>query len=147
MENISFIGCGSWGGALSKVLSDKNIHSTMWHRNPSVLEKMEHSRIHYLVPELIFSEHVSFTNNLENLIENASVIILAVPSQSIRSVLNPYKHLINNNQIIVNLAKGIETHSLLTISGVLKELLGNKTIIDGKYKCEKCNNKFLLYFF
>lgn len=125
MENISFIGCGSWGGALSKVLSDKNIHSTMWHRNPSVLKKMEHSRIHYLVPELIFSEHISFTNNLENLIENASIIILAVPSQSIRSVLNPHKHLINNNQIIVNLSKGIETHSLLTISGVLKELLGN----------------------
>ena len=61
MENISFIGCGSWGGALSKVLSDKNIHSTMWHRNPFVLKKMEHSRIHYLVPELIFSKHVSFT--------------------------------------------------------------------------------------
>lgn len=126
MENISFIGCGSWGGALSKILSDKNIRSTMWHRNSSIIEKMENSRVHYLVPELILSENVSFTNNLEHLIKNASVIVLAIPSQTIRNVLEPHKHLINQDQIIVNLAKGIETNSLLTISGVLKDILGEK---------------------
>lgn len=125
MDNISFIGCGSWGGALSKILSDKNIKSTMWHRNLSIIERMEESRTHYLVPELVFSEKVSFTNNLGNLIKNASIIVLAIPSQSIRSVLEPQKKLINNKQIIVNLAKGIETNSLLTISGVLKDILGD----------------------
>ena len=125
MKNISFIGCGSWGGALSKVLSDKKINSTMWHRNSSIIKKMEESRVHYLVPELIFSENVSFTNNLEHLIKKASIIVLAIPSQSIRSVLEPQKKLINSNQIIVNLAKGIETNSLLTISGVLKDILGD----------------------
>jgi len=125
MKNISFIGCGSWGGALSKVLSDKKINSTMWHRNSSIIKKMEESRVHYLVPELIFSENVSFTNNLERLIKKASIIVLAIPSQSIRSVLEPQKKLINSNQIIVNLAKGIETNSLLTISGVLKDILGD----------------------
>ena len=70
MENISFIGCGSWGGALSKILSDKNIQSVMWHRNLSIIEKMEKTRVHYLVPDLKFSKNVSFTNNLEHLIEN-----------------------------------------------------------------------------
>jgi glycerol-3-phosphate dehydrogenase (NAD(P)+) len=85
---------------------------------------MEKTRVHYLVPDLKFSKNVSFTNNLEHLIENARILILAIPSQSIRGVIEPYKHLISKNKIIVNLAKGIETNSLFTISSVLTDILG-----------------------
>ncbi len=55
MEKISFIGCGSWGGALSKILSDKGIYSIMWHRNKAIIDEMSVSKRHYLVPELTFS--------------------------------------------------------------------------------------------
>jgi glycerol-3-phosphate dehydrogenase (NAD(P)+) len=125
MENISFIGCGSWGAALSKVLSDKDIQSTMWHRSKSIVDKMSSTRKHYLVPDLTFSEKVFFTNNLDSLIEESSILVLAIPSQSVRSVIEPKKHLISNDKILVNLAKGIEIDSLLTISGVLHDILGN----------------------
>ena len=125
MKNISFIGCGSWGGALSKVLSDKGIQSTMWHRSKDVVAKMSSTRRHYLVPDLTFSDKVVFTNDLNSLIKESYILVLAIPSQSIRDVLEPKKHLINNDKILVNLAKGIEIDSLLTISGVLHDILGN----------------------
>ena len=124
MEKISFIGCGSWGGALSKILSDKGIYSIMWHRNKAIIEEMSVSKRHYLVPELTFSDQVQFTNDIESLIKNATILVIAIPSQSIRSVLKPHKHLINKDQIIINLAKGIEIDSLLTISGVLDDIMG-----------------------
>jgi len=122
MENISFIGCGSWGAALSKVLSDKDIQSTMWHRSKSIVDKMSSTRKHYLVPDLTFSEKVFFTNDLDSLIEESSILVLAIPSQSVRSVIEPKKHLISNDKILVNLAKGIEIDSLLTIIGVLHDI-------------------------
>ena len=125
MKNISFIGCGSWGAALSKVLSDKDIQSTMWHRSKDVVAKMSSTRRHYLVPDLTFSDKVVFTNDLNSLIKESSILVLAIPSQSIRDVLEPKKHLISNDKILVNLAKGIEIDSLLTISGVLHDILGN----------------------
>jgi len=125
VENISFIGCGSWGAALSKVLSDKNIQSTMWHRSKSIVDKMSSTRKHYLVPDLTFSKKVFFTNDLDSLIEESSILVLAIPSQSIRSVIEPKKHLITNDKILVNLAKGIEIDTLMTISGVLHDILGN----------------------
>lgn len=125
MKNISFIGCGSWGAALSKVLSDKDIQSTMWHRSKDVVERMSSSRRHYLVPNLTFSDKVVFTNDLNSLIKESYILVLAIPSQSIRDVLEPKKHLISNDKILVNLAKGIEINSLLTVSGVLHEILGN----------------------
>ena len=125
MKNISFIGCGSWGAALSKVLSDKDIQSTMWHRSKDVVERMSSSKRHYLVPNLTFSDKVVFTNDLNSLIKESYILVLAIPSQSIRDVLEPKKHLISNDKILVNLAKGIEINSLLTVSGVLHEILGN----------------------
>ena len=124
MEKISFIGCGSWGGALSKILSDKGISSLMWHRNKAIIDQMTLTRKHYLVPELFFSDYVQFTNDIESLIQNATILVLAIPSQSIRSVITPYKHLIKKDTIIINLAKGIEVDSLLTISGVLDNIIG-----------------------
>ena len=77
MKNISFIGCGSWGAALSKVLSDKDIQSTMWHRSKDVVAKMSSTRRHYLVPDLTFSKNVFFTNDLDSLIEESSILVLA----------------------------------------------------------------------
>ena len=124
MEKISFIGCGSWGGALSKVLSDKGISSLMWHRNIEIINEMRSTRRHYLVPELTFSDKVVFTDDLSRVIENSSILVLAIPSQSIRNVIMPFRSLVKKQQIIVNLAKGIEVGTLLTVSGVLEDILG-----------------------
>ena len=88
MKNISFIGCGSWGAALSKVLSDKDIQSTMWHRSKDVVERMSSSRRHYLVPNLTFSDKVVFTNDLNSLIKESHIIVLAIPSGIILSVVD-----------------------------------------------------------
>ena len=66
MENILFIGGGSWGTALAFALSKNNRPSTIWHRNNSIVESMNKSRNHYLMPSLKIPSEVNFVTDVES---------------------------------------------------------------------------------
>ena len=125
MNKISFLGCGSWGGALGLVLANKAMHVTMWHRSPKVVKSLTETRVHYLVSSLTFPDSVSFTSSLEGAISGADTVIIAVPSQSIRELLQSSKDLFNSAQTIVNVSKGIEIDTLMTESEVIIDVLGD----------------------
>ena len=132
METISFLGCGSWGGALGKVLSEKGFPVLFWHRNSTIVKELQNSRQHYLIKDLTFSDNVSFTNDLEYAINSSSIIAIAIPSQSIRELLNENKYIFKDKKIIVNVSKGIEVDSLMTMSEVIDDVYGkkyNKTVV------------------
>ena len=78
METISFLGCGSWGGALGNVLSEKGFPVLFWHRNSTTVKELQNSRQHYLIKDLTFSDNVNFTNDLEYTINSSSIIIIAI---------------------------------------------------------------------
>ena len=124
MEKISFLGCGSWGGALGSILAEKNFDVTMWHRNDVVIRSLNETRVHYLIPELKFPKIVNFTNNISSAIRSATVIVLAIPSQSIRKLLTDNRSDFNQDQLIVNVSKGIEVDTLMTVSDVINDVLG-----------------------
>ena len=128
MERITFLGCGSWGGALGKLLSEKGTDVTMWHRNSDIVEDLTINRNHYLIPELIFPSNVNFTNDISSAIKLSEIIVLALPSQSIRDVITKNKSSFNKNHLIVNISKGIEIDTLMTISDVIDDVL------DGHHK-------------
>ena len=97
MERITFLGCGSWGGALGKLLSEKGIDVTMWHRNRDIVESLTMNRNHYLIPELIFPSNINFTNDISSAIKLSEIIVLALPSQSIRDVITKNRSSFNKN--------------------------------------------------
>ncbi len=118
MQKISFLGCGSWGGALGHLASENGYNVLMWHRNPEVVEKMTKSRSHYILPQMMFGDLVEFTDNLEKTVSYADILVLSTPSQTVRGVLERCGG-INKNKIIVNIAKGIETKTLMTVSDII----------------------------
>ena len=128
MKTVTFLGCGSWGGALGKLLSEKGLGVTMWHRNLDVVNHLKDAKTHYLIPELIFPSDVKFTNDISSAIQSSEIIVLALPSQSIRDVITKNKSSFNKNHIIVNVSKGIEIDTLMTISEVINDAL------DGRHK-------------
>ena len=128
MKTVTFLGCGSWGGALGKLLSEKGLGVTMWHRNLDVVNHLKDAKTHYLIPELIFPSAVEFTNDISSAIQSSEIIVLALPSQSIRDVITKNKSSFNKNHIIVNVSKGIEVDTLMTVSEVINDAL------DGCYK-------------
>ena len=125
LGNISFLGCGSWGGALGQVVAKKGIPVTMWHRNQTIVQSLTETRSHYLVPSLTFPENVVFTSNIYEAIHGTDIIILALPSQSIRGLLQSYKEIWREYHTFVNVSKGIEIDTLMTVSEVIKDVMGN----------------------
>jgi len=123
LERITFLGCGSWGGALGNLLSKKEFDVTMWHRNPQIIEQLEDTRQHYLVQDLLFTENIQFTNDIAKAIVNASIIVLALPSQKIRNLIFENKNLFTNDHIVVSVSKGIEIDTLMTVSEVINDVL------------------------
>ena len=125
MGNISFLGCGSWGGALGQVVAKKGIPVTMWHRNQEIVEAITETRTHYLVSSLTFPDNVSFTSNIYEAIHGAETVILAIPSQSIRGLIRSCQEIWMEEQTFVNVSKGIEIYTLMTVSEVINDVLGD----------------------
>ena len=125
LDNISFLGCGSWGGALGQVVAKKGIPVTMWHRKQAIVQSLTETRSHYLVPSLTFPDNVVFTSNIYEAIHGTDIIILALPSQSIRGLLQSYKEIWTEYHTFVNVSKGIEIDTLMTVSEVVIDVLGD----------------------
>ncbi len=128
MPSVSFLGCGSWGGALGLILAKKGFSVSMWHRNSVVTEYMKKTRIHYLVPELYFPKNVYFSTDINKVFNSSDIVIIAIPSQSIRGVISQLENkLVSDNKVIVNVSKGIEVGTLKTSGQIIKEITGIKS--------------------
>ncbi|MFL3005617.1 MAG: NAD(P)H-dependent glycerol-3-phosphate dehydrogenase [Candidatus Neomarinimicrobiota bacterium] len=146
MDPISFLGCGSWGGALGDVLARKGVPVIFWHRNPNTIDQIQKSRKHYLIKDLEFSKNVDFTNDIKYAINSSSIVVLAIPSQSIRKLLIENNSIFNDKKMIVTVSKGIEVDSLMTMSEVINDVYGKsykKTVVlSGPSHAEEVVKKY-----
>ena len=146
MGSVSFLGCGSWGGALGDVLSRKGVPVIFWHRNSDTIDQIQKTRKHYLVEDLYFSKNVNFTNDIEYAIDYSPIIVIAIPSQAIRKLLIKNNTIFNNKKIIVTVSKGIEVDSLMTMSEVINDVYGKSykrtVVLSGPSHAEEVVKKF-----
>lgn len=128
-EEIGILGGGSWGTALAISLAKKGYLVDMWLRDKKKCENIIKTRenVNYL-PGVVIPENVGITDDLLEATTNKSVIVLAVPSHGVRSILDTIKENINKDQVLVNVAKGIENDTLDTVSQIAKEI-----VPDAKY--------------
>lgn len=140
MAKIGIIGAGSWGIALS-VLLEKNGHDVIiW----SIIEteiqmlKEKHEHIDKL-PGVILPESIKFTNELNEAVFGMDLLVLAVPSPFTRSTAHLLKEVVQEGQIIVNVAKGIEENTLMTLSQIIEEEVpqANVAVLSGPSHAEE----------
>lgn len=129
--DVGVLGGGSWGTALAMVLSNKGHNVTMWSRNKEQVDDMiklgENKK--YL-PNVRLPKNLKVTNNIKEAIINKDIILLSVPTHSVRDVLVSNKEYIKEDQVIVNVAKGIENDTLLRVSEIVSEILPkNKFVV------------------
>lgn len=122
MKRVTFLGIGSFGTALAILLSTNGHEVTIWGRNEIEVENVKRDRINkkYL-PDGFIPQNVIITSDIDEAIKDSEYIILSVPSYSIRNVCKLIKDKVNNNQIIISIAKGIEEATKLRLSQVIKE--------------------------
>ena len=129
MAKISVIGSGGWGIALA-ILLHKNGHNlTIWSFDKKEAEELKTTRENKTkLPNILLPEDIKVTDDLKEAVNDKDILILAVPSKAIRSVSKSLKNIIKDNQIIANVAKGLEEDTLETMTDIIEEeLKGKKT--------------------
>lgn len=122
MADISVIGAGSWGTALALLLYKNGHKVTIWSimEEEIVMLQKEHEHKEKL-PGVKLPEDMQFTTDLQGAVKGRDVLVLAVPSPYTRSTSHSMAAYVEEGQKIVNVAKGIEEHSLLTLSQIIEE--------------------------
>ncbi|MEV6337893.1 NAD(P)H-dependent glycerol-3-phosphate dehydrogenase [Nocardia vinacea] len=124
MTRAAVLGAGSWGTAFAKVLADAGTDVTIWARRPEVAKALatEHRNPFYL-PDVQLPSLRATHDHVEAL-DGADIVVLAVPSQSLRANLETWRDSIGPDAALLSLAKGIETGTLLRMSQVIGAVTG-----------------------
>ncbi|HNQ44358.1 MAG TPA: NAD(P)H-dependent glycerol-3-phosphate dehydrogenase, partial [Candidatus Cloacimonadota bacterium] len=127
---IAIIGGGGWGLALAKLLSENCHQLTVWEYNPQFLALLRSTKSNpNLLSGIVLPDEIAFTDSFDELQKHEpEIIVLATPCQFIRPTLAkvPQQLWLSDKLVaIVNVAKGIEESSLLTIDAILEEVLPN----------------------
>ena len=122
MANVGVIGAGSWGTALSVLLADNGHHVTIWSIDEKEVEMLDKKREHLTkLSGVKLSDGMTITGDLESAVKGKDFLVLAVPSPFTRATAKKMSAYVGKGQIIVDVAKGIEESTLLTMSAQIEE--------------------------
>lgn len=117
---ISVLGAGGWGTTLSILLHFNGHKVSLWEFDKSYYKSLiKHRENKLFLPGIKIPKEIEITHELEESLNAKNLIVLAVPAQYLRSVVRKINYHQIKNSILVNLAKGIETKTLLTMSQML----------------------------
>lgn len=144
VNKVAVLGAGSWGNTLALVLASK-FNVTMWEFDASIAQLLAKERENKrFLPEIPFPETMSVTNNLEEAIKDAFMVVFAVPSFAIRSTAEHAAKWIQSNQILVTVTKGLEDKTFLRMSQILNEVVPEKkgiVALSGPTHAEEVSKK------
>lgn len=127
---ISIIGAGSWGTALALLLNDNGHDVTIWSLIEEEVAMLNEKREHITkLPGIPLPETILITSDLEEAVKDREMLILAVPSKFVRSTADLLSEVVTTEQILVNVAKGLEDETLFTPDQVLSDVLDNPVVV------------------
>lgn len=129
MANVSVIGAGSWGIALAVALQNNGHKVNVWSIIEDEIKMLNEKREHVdKLPGVKLSDEMTFTTDLEASINGKDLLVLAVPSPFVRKTAASMKQYVGEGQLIVNVAKGVEEHTCLTLSEIIEEEIPQATV-------------------
>ncbi|MCK5012580.1 MAG: NAD(P)-dependent glycerol-3-phosphate dehydrogenase [Candidatus Omnitrophica bacterium] len=132
IKNISVIGDGGWGTTLAVHLAKKNYSLRLWGPFPAYVRRVGKSRYNTkFLPGIRLPQNITLTENLEEAIREADLIVFAIPSKYANAILKKIKKTKADLscKILLSVTKGIDTEKLLRMSETLKNELGNNVNI------------------
>lgn len=121
MKKIGVLGAGTWGVALARTLSLCNHEVTVWSALPDEIDVLNKTRRLRNLPDMVIPDVISFTTELQEACGEKDVLFLAVPSKFIRTTAKRMIPFLSTGQIVVNVAKGIETDTHFTMTQVIQD--------------------------
>ncbi len=125
MKKVAILGSGAWGTTLGQVMVDSGQQVLIWGRNKKVVREINrrHSNRRFL-KGIDLPKELKATTDIKAVLEFADVIVLAIPSQTLRENLESWKGFFPTDLPIISTLKGIEVHTQLRMTEVAQEVLG-----------------------
>lgn len=120
---ICVLGAGTWGTALAALLVENGHELCLWSKFPPELERLKSTGRHPNLPGLELPAQLRFSSELEVCVPEAELLVMAVPSVHVRATAEALVPYVSKTQILVNVAKGIEAESLMTMSELIASVL------------------------
>ncbi len=124
MTHAAVYGTGSWGTAFAAVLADAGTSVRMWGRRDEVVAQINAGTNEDYLPELRLPSTVTATNDPEEAAAGADIVVLAIPSQTLRTNLADWAGLLPRDAPVVSLMKGVELGTTKLMSEVVTEVGG-----------------------
>ncbi len=125
MTRVGVFGTGSWGTAFALVLADAGTDVVMWGRRPELCEAVNRTRRNpdYL-PDIELPPAIRATPEPAEAADGVDLVVLAVPSQTLRANLTNWALQLPGSAVLVSLMKGIELGTAKRMSEVIREVAG-----------------------
>ena len=140
MAKVGIMGAGSWGTALALLLHKNGHDVTVWSISEQEVEMLTREREHKSkLPGVRLPQDMKFTTQMEEAVRNKDFVILAVPSTVTRGTARKMRPFVAEGQLLVNVAKGIEEATLMTLSEQIEEEIpqANVAVLSGPSHAEE----------
>ena len=140
MAKVNVLGAGSWGTALSLLLHKNGHQVKLWSALENEVKMLNEKREHESkLPGVKIPEPIDITTDAERSLRDADVAVLAVPSPYTRSTCKRLAPFVKEGQKIVNVAKGVEEKTLLTLSEIIEQELpqADVSVLSGPSHAEE----------
>ena len=123
-RKVAVLGAGPWGTALAIQLAENDNQVTLWSKLPREIEALRADRKKVPnLPDAVLQDSVILTTDLEEACKDKDLIVFAVASPYVRSTAELAKPFIPDGQVIVNVAKGIEESTMMTLTEVISDVI------------------------
>ena len=130
--NVAIIGTGAYGMALASVFYNNKCNVKMWTNSEEeknmLLENGKSDKVDFIIPkEFIIS------TDMKDVVENAELIMIAIPAKFLDSTSKELKKYYNNKQVICIASKGIEQNTCIFLYDVVRENINTNNIKKTKH--------------
>ncbi|MGB8381590.1 MAG: NAD(P)H-dependent glycerol-3-phosphate dehydrogenase [Dermatophilaceae bacterium] len=122
MTRAAVMGSGSWGTAFAATLADAGCDVVVWGRRQEVVDQINHGSNEDYLPGIPLPTALRATTDVEAALADRDLVVLAVPSQTLRDNLKGWTELIPANAAVVSLMKGVELGTTMRMSEVITEV-------------------------
>ena len=128
MTKIGVLGAGTWGMALARMLCVSGHEVTVWSAIEREIDEFAATRRHPNLPGMVIPEELKFTKDIAEACDAKEILLFAVPSPFVRTTARKAAPYIKDDQIIVDVAKGIEADTLFTMTQIIADEVKNPAV-------------------
>jgi glycerol-3-phosphate dehydrogenase (NAD(P)+) len=132
VTRVAVIGAGSWGTSASWLLGGKGHDVSLWAREQEIADGVNANHVNPLyMSDITLPESVTASSDIEEALRGADAVVMVTPSLGVRSTAEAMAPHLPSDTPIVILSKGVEEGSLMLMTEVLEDVLGNRSRVAG----------------